>query len=208
MGRSDKRLQVMPAFGSPQGRSSLETFTKARELEEYRGFIHARQKSIAELDLSSIDGPITDIVEGFSALPHCFTLQCCFGHFLWRPEHSLHNLDPIPADFFSFATYRIAYIALCLENSRRGQALLQSLARLPTFDPDFVHFGSADWFWEQWKNSYALQVGPKAHILEDEAILGATEALQTQTARDLFFGKLRVLLAAELGETADEGELT
>lgn len=186
----------------------MKTFTKARELVEDRGFIHARQESIAELDLTSIDGPITDIVEGFTALPHCFTLQCCFGHFIWQPEQGLHNIDPIPPDYFGFTTYRIAYIALCLENSRRGQALLHSLSRLPDLDPDFIQFGSADWFWKQWKNSYALQVEPKAHMLEDQAILGATEALQTQTARDRFFGKLRVLLAAELDEWVHEGEPT
>jgi len=178
----------------------LETFAKARELVEDRGFVRARQKSIAELDLSSIDDPIADIVEGFGALPHCFTLQCCCGHFLCLPEQGLHSIDRIPPGFSGLATYRIAYIAFCLENSRRGQALLQSLAQLPAVDPDFVQFGSADWFWERWINSYALQVEPKAHMLKDEVILGAAEALQTQAARDLLFRELRVLLAAELHE--------
>ena len=178
----------------------METFTKARDLVYNRGFVRARQKSVAELDLSCIDAPITDIVEGFNLLPHCFTLQCCYGHFICLPEQGPHNFDPIPPAFSGLATYRIAYIALCLEYSRRGQALLQSLARITAVDPDFVQFGSADWFWERCTNSYAIQVEPKAHMLKDEAILGPAEAVQTQAARDIFFGEIRALLAEELSE--------
>jgi len=167
---------------------------------ENRGYDRARQKSIAELDLSSVDGPITDIVEGFTAIPHCFTLQCCYGHFLCAPEQGRHNIDPIPHGFSGSATYRIAYIAFCLENSPQGQVLRQSLARLSAIDPEFVQFGSAGWFWERCVNSYALQVEPDAHMLKDEAILGPAEALRTQAVRDRFFEELRVLLAAELRE--------
>ena len=192
--------QLKPSLASRRSRLSLETFTKAREFVENRGYVPARQKSISELDLASIDDPITDIVKGFSALPHCFTLQCCFGHFICSTKQDRHNIDPIPLGFSGLATYRIAYVALCLENCRRGQALRQSLGRLPAVDPDYVQFGSADWFWERWVNSYALQVEPKAHMLKDEAILGSTEALRTQTARDHFFEELRILLAIEQSE--------
>jgi len=178
----------------------LETFTKPREFVENRGYVHARQRSIAALDLTSIDDPITDIVRGFAVLPHCFTLQCCYGHFVCAPEQAPHNIDPIPLEFSGLATYRIAYIALCLEHSRQGQALRQSLAQLPAIDPDYVQFGSADWFWERWANSYALQVEPTAHMLKDEVILGPTEALRTQAVRDIFFGELGDLLTAELRE--------
>ncbi|MEN8005726.1 MAG: hypothetical protein ABFS42_01875 [Candidatus Krumholzibacteriota bacterium] len=178
----------------------MESFAKAREFVEHRGYVRVRQKSIAALKLASIDDPIKDIIEGFAELPHCFTLQCCYGHFLCTPEQDLHNFEPIPLGFSGRATYRIAYIAFCLENSRRGKALRQSLARLPAIDPDYIQFGSADWFWERWVNSYALQVEPKAHMLKDEAVLGPVEARHTQAVRDHFFGELRVLLAAELNE--------
>jgi hypothetical protein len=178
----------------------LETFSKARELVENRGFVRDRQKFTTKLDLSSIDCTITDIVENLNALSHCFTLQSCFGHFLCLPEQGLHNVDPIPHGFSGLVTYRIAYVALCLENSRRGQALQQSLARIPAVDPDFIQFGSADWFWERWENSYALQVEPKAHMLKDEVILKPAEALRTQAARDRFFEEFRAVLAAELSE--------
>lgn len=178
----------------------METFTKAREFVENSGYFRARQESLSALDLTVIDEPITDIVVGFASLPHCFTLQCCCGHFLWAPEQDPENLEPIPSGYSGQVTYRIAYIAMCLENSRRGRALRQSLARLPAVDPDYVQFGSADWFWERWVNSYALQVGPVAHMLKDEAILEPAKARHTQRVRDLFFRELRECLAAELSD--------
>ena len=180
----------------------METFTKARAFVEHRGYPNARQKSIAELDFASIDDPITDIVKGFSALPHCFTFQCCYGHFLWAPEQGPHNLEPVPPGFSGSAKYRIAYFAFCIENSRRGRTLWQSLSGLAAIDPGYVQFGSADWFWERCVNSYALQVMPAVHALKDEALLEAHEAQHTQGVRDLFFGKLRALLVVESSEHA------
>ena len=71
----------------------METFTKPREFVKNRGYVGDRQRSIA-------------------ALPHRFTLQCCYGHFVCAPEQAPHNIDPIPLGFSGLATYRIAYIAL------------------------------------------------------------------------------------------------
>lgn len=178
----------------------METFTKAREFVEDSGFARARQASLAALDISSIDGPITDIVEGFATLPHCFTLQCCCGHYLCAPDQDPDNVEPIPRGFSGLARYRIAYIAFCLENTRRGRALRQSLGRIPSIDPGYIQFGSADWFWERRVNSYALQVEPEAFMFKDEAWLDSAEALRTQEARDKFFMELRVLLAGEMRE--------
>jgi hypothetical protein len=178
----------------------LETFTKAREFVENSGYANARKEALAALDLISIDEPIVDIVVGFAALPHCFTLQCCYGHFLWTPLQGPHNLEPIPASYSGSVRYRIAYIALCLENSRQGRTLRHSLARLPAADPDYVQFGSADWFWERWVNSYALQVAPAASVSKDEAILESSEAHRILRARNLFFRELKVLLDAEMSE--------
>ena len=160
----------------------------------------ARHEAIAALDLSAVDAPIADIVEGFTALPHCFTLQCCCGHFICGPERSTHSLEPSCPDFPGPVRYRIAYFAFCLENSPRGRELLGSLAQLPSVDPEYIQFGSADWFWERQVNSYALQVEPKAHRLKDEAILDVREAFHTQRTRDRFFEELRALLAVQLNE--------
>ena len=93
--------------------------------------------------------------------------------------------------------YRIAYVAFCVDTDAPGRALLEKLSRVPESDPAFVQFGSADWFWDQWPNSYTLQVEPAVHRFKDQAVLTAGEALQVQRARDRFFDELRRVLAEE-----------
>lgn len=175
----------------------METFGPAMEFVEHSGFARDRERALAALDPAAIDPPLRDIVAGFATLPHCFTLQCCCGHFLRDPGQDPHNLEPVPPGFSGPVAYRIAYVALCLENSPRGRGLRLSLARLPAIAPDDIQFGSAAWFRERWPNSCVLQVEPGGQMLKDEAILTAEEARRLQTVRDDFFAELRALLAAE-----------
>lgn len=178
----------------------METFTEPREFVANTRYSQDRHDALAALDLSSIDRPIVDIVAGFTTLPHCFTLQSCYGHFVCAPQQDPYTLEPIPRGHSGSLRYRIAYIAFCIENSRRGWALREAFAQIARVAPGYIQFGSADWFWERWGNSYALQVEPVAHQLEDEAILEPAEAIRVQMARDLFFGELRTVLAAERRE--------
>jgi len=173
----------------------METFAPARDLVADPGFARARRRALAALDPVEIDAPIRDVVAAFAALPHVFTLQCCCGHFLVDPGQDPHDCAPLPPCVSGPVTYRIAYLALCLENGPRGRALLASLARLPAIDPDYVQFGSPTWFWDRRPNSYALQVEPAAHMTQDEAVLSPAEALRTQAVRDRIFAELRALLA-------------
>lgn len=163
-------------------------------------YVQDRENTLAALYLDTIDEPIVDIVAGFAGLRHCFTLQCCYGHFVYAPEQDLRRLEPIPFDFNGLVRYRIAYIAFCLEESRHGETLRDSLARIAAISPDYIQFGSVKWFWEHCVNSYALQVEPIAHQFKDEAILEPVEALQTQTVRNHFFRELRALLHREMSE--------
>lgn len=176
----------------------METFGEPRDFVKNERYAQARKDALAALDMGAIDAPIVDIVAGFAKLPHCFTLQCCYGHFVCAPEQYPHRLDPIPRGYSGPMRYRIAYIAFCLEDSHRGRALRDSLARMVEISPDYVQFGSADWFWKQWVNSYALQVEPTAHQYKDEAILEPAEAFQTQRVRNHFFRELRALLNREI----------
>jgi hypothetical protein len=180
----------------------VETFSNPRKIVENTRYIQDRKAALAVLDLDSIDKPIVDIVSGFDTLPHCFTLQCCYGHFICSPGQNLHSLQPIPRLYSGRVRYRIAYIAFCLENSSRGLAFRDSLAQVAAVDSGYVQFGSPDWFWEQWVNSYALQVEPIAHQFKDEVILEAAEARPVQKARDLFFSALRELMATEMSAHA------
>ena len=178
----------------------METFAEPREFVENSRYSQDRQETLAALDLGTIDEPIVDIVADFAALPHCFPLQSCVGHFVCLPGQDARTLDPVPTGYAGEVRYRIAYVALCIENSRRGRTFRDSIGKIPAMDPAYIQFGSADWFWEQWVNSYTLQVEPMAHMRKDEAILNVTEALRIQKTRDLFFDGLRKLLSRELGE--------
>lgn len=175
----------------------METFTEPREFVENPRYAQDRRNVLSALNPNSIDAPILDIVTGFTDLPHCFTLQSCYGHFVRSPGQDPHTPEPIPTGYSGSLRYRIAYMAFCIENSRRGRALREALAQIPRVVPGYVQFGSADWFWERWVNSYTLQVEPVAHQLQDEVILEPAEAIRTQVARDVFFRELRAALAAE-----------
>ena len=175
----------------------METFTEPRALVRHAGYAADRQAALAGLDLSTVDLPVVDVLEAFLPLPHCFTLQCCYGHFLTAPGQDEHSLEPVPEGCTGSVRYRIAYVAFCIEDTERGRTLLERLSRVPEIEPAYVQFGCADWFWDQWPNSYTLQVEPGAHRFKDQAVLTAGEAMQTQRARDTFFEELRRLLAEE-----------
>jgi len=176
----------------------MQTFTEPRQLVENARYADERRAALDALDLAAVDEPIVDIVEAFTLLPYCYTLQCCYGHFLTAPGQDEHSLEPIPDGHDGSVRYRIAYVAFCIENSDRGRAFLDRLSRIPAVDPACVQFGSAGWFWDQWVNSYTLQVEPAAHRFKDQAALAAGEALHTQRVRDSFFEELRRVMAEEL----------
>jgi hypothetical protein len=178
----------------------LETFTEPRQFVENPRFSKDRHDTLTALDLHTIDEPIVDLINGFTALSHCFTLQSCYGHFLYSPEQDTFSLDPVPTKNTGYIRYRLAYIVFCIDNSPAGRAFHNSLAKVPELDPDYVQFGSADWFWKRYVNSYALQLEPARFKRKDEAILEHTEALHVQQQRGLFFSKLRDLMETQLNE--------
>lgn len=169
----------------------METFTKPKSFEPYPQYPACRNDTMAALDLRTIDGPIVDIVSGFANMACCFPLQSCYGHFICDTKQDIHNIDPISPLYAGTVKYRIAYISLCLENSRFGRLLYKSLAELTEVNPACIQFGSAEWFWNRFPNSYVLQVEPSCHRYKDEAVLDVAEARRVQTVRDMFFDKLR-----------------
>ena len=147
----------------------------------------------------SIDAPILDIVLGFARLPHCFTLQSCYGHFVWPGQPDPDNLDSLPDQDVGSVTYRIAYVALCVEPSEAGAQLRHTLEGIRTVDAEYVQFGSPSWFWSQYPNSYALQVEPERFAGQDEAVMPHPEALHVEGVRNEFFTRLRELVVAAQG---------
>ena len=172
----------------------METFTPPKAFVDNPRFHQDRQQALRRIDLSDIDPPIVTLIERFTTLPQCFTLQCCYGHFVYLPGQDSHNLERLPNRVDGPITYRIAYLAICLEDSPSGRALYQSLSLFPRLDPDYVQFGSASWFWDQYLNSYVLQVEPHRFKFSDQAVIEHPEALHIEQIRDRFFIQLNELI--------------
>ena len=181
----------------------METFTGTKALVEDPHYHDLRQKSLVGLHDGMIDNPIIELINAFNKLPFCFTLQCCYGHFICGNQNDPHNLEPLPlTDTIARVEYRIAYIALCIENSDLGRMLIDALMGIANIDPENIQFGCAEWFWERQVNSYALQVGPYRFKCEDMAIFDYQEALKIEKIRNEFFVQLKELLQTK--QWADE----
>ena len=162
---------------------------------DYSNYPGQRQKSLASLSDGMIDFPITELINGFNKFPFCFTLQCCYGHFVYNGQKDIHNLESLPvSDTITKVEYRIAYIALCIENSDLGRLLLDDLKGITSINPENIQFCSAEWFWKRQVNSYALQVEPERFKNKDKAILDYEEALYIEKIRNKFFMRLGELI--------------
>jgi hypothetical protein len=175
----------------------METFEAARDFVEHASYGRDRDAALRALDPTDIDAPILDIVEAFAGLPHCFTLQCCYGHFVYEGQPDRHSLRALPEEDVGDVTYGLAYLALCIEASESGRRLRRALEDVTGIDLECVQFGSPTWFWEQYPNSYALQVEPDRFKHQDRATMPHREALRVQRVRDRFFARLRDVVAAE-----------
>ncbi len=173
----------------------METYIQAKSLVKNEQFQEQRKKASHSLDISLIDEPIRDLVTGINNCPNCFTLQSCYGHFLFQGQSDPNSLERLPdhADIES-VDYRIAYLALCVDNNRAGKDLLSLLRSVVTIDEDNIQFGSAHWFWKRQPNTFVLQVEPNEFKEKDRALLSYEQALEVQQVRDLFFEQIRSLL--------------
>ncbi len=139
----------------------METFTELKEFAENPHYQLQKQKILSDLTDDIIDIPIIDLISGLNKIPCCFTLQSCYGHFVYNGQKDLHNLEPLPvAGAIGKVEYRIAYIAFCIENSAAGRGLFEALKDVTFIDPENIQFCCAEWFWNKQVNSYILQVEP------------------------------------------------
>lgn len=173
----------------------METFTEPKEFVKNPHYQAQRRKTLCDLTDDMIDMPIIDIINKFNKLPYCFMLQSCYGHFVHNGQKDSHNLEPLPAKgTIGKVEYRIAYIALCIEDTLLGRELFEALKEIPAIDPQNVQFFCAEWFWKRQVNSYALQVEPDRFKRKDAAILNFKEALHIEKTRNEFFIQLYELL--------------
>ena len=178
----------------------METYTAPKPFEDYPRFQIDRQIAINSLDVTLIDVPLGDLIDDLNRLPYLFTLQCCHGHFLTTDGNDLSDFNLLAP--IHKVEYRLAYIAFCLENSPSGKKFAQQLEKIPpTVDRSFVQFCSAQWFWDQWVNSYALQVMPQRFKDQDSAVIDYHEAEEVKQARDIFFTCMKDFTSAILEQT-------
>lgn len=173
----------------------METFTALKGLVDNPRFHKQRQESISRLNISTIDAPTRVLIRALADLPYCFSLQSCYGHFLHKDQKNPQNIEPLPiSESIACIDYRIAYIALCLQDSDLGRMLFYDLRKIPAIDPECIQFGCAEWFWKKQVNSYVLQVEPKRYMTKDEISLGYQEALHIEKIRNEFFRRLEELI--------------
>ena len=169
----------------------METYTQLKSFVDNPQFNNQRKHSLSELDFNSIDPPIVEMVKNFAKLNFCFTQQCCYGHFVYENQNDHHNTSPLPTSPIpGEIEYRIAYIALCLENSENGKTFLEKLKEVHSIDEQNIQIGCADWFWDQQVNSFVLQVEPERFKYQDKLVTDYQEALHLEKIRNEFFKKL------------------
>ncbi|MDY7041895.1 MAG: hypothetical protein SVX38_13645 [Chloroflexota bacterium] len=173
----------------------METFTAIKGFVHNPHYHEQRRRALDRLDIDAIDEPIVQLVNNFAKLPYCFTLQSCWGHFLYEGQKDPNNTEALPISAAApKVEYRIAYIALCLQDSDSGRALFQDLRAIASLNPKDIQFGCAEWFWERQVNSYALQVEPERYKTKDRIVVSYQEALHIERIRNEFFGELGGLI--------------
>ena len=169
----------------------METFSELKEIVPNPNFDKQRKAMLKSIDYKEIDTPIIELIKIISKLDYCFTLQCCYGHFLYEGQNDEHNLEPLPiANNILNIDYRIAYIAFCIKENNEGKKLLNDLTKVPLIEPEYIQFGCAEWFWEQQVNSFVLQVEPKRFMDKDRVNIDYKEALFVEKVRAKFFKRL------------------
>ncbi len=173
----------------------METFCAAKPMISDSEFEERRQAAITRIDLRQIDTPLRPLIERIATLPYCFSLQCCWGHFVHDTQPDRHWIGPLEDVREDAAiTYRLAYLAVCLKRDEPGMKLFHDLKGLTRIDPKYLQFGSADWFWKTQVNSYAVQVMPDRFKDSDTSEVEMEEALHLEKVKLQMFQRLGLLV--------------
>lgn len=172
----------------------METFRPIMPLVDNPEYPAQRRKWLASPADDILDPPLIDLIHVVNRLACCFTMQSCHGHFLYRGQEDPRNLDPLPTTgVIGRVTYRIAYLALCIDSGTEGACLLDQLKAIPAVDPGNIQLGCPAWFRKQQVNSYAIQIEPDRFKDQDTAVLDYPEALTIEATRNSVFARLEAL---------------
>jgi len=110
-------------------------------------------------------------------------------------QRNTDNIEKVlKSQNIKFVEYRIAYIALCMQDSKSGSKLFEELSMIPQIDDKYIQFGCAEWFWERQVNSFALQIEPERYSTKDKVFIDYEEALHIEIIRNKFFKKLKDMI--------------
>ena len=173
----------------------METYITSKPFNYHPSYETDREDMLASVDIKTIDPPLRTLVKELNRLPFIFTLQCCHGHFVTGDHREL--LNPGEQVDGESLVYRLAYFAICIADNESGWEARERLMELPvSVDPENVQFGSAEWFWDQWPNSYVVQVMPHRFRDLDKARISYLEACELEKIRDKFFVALNQMVGA------------
>ena len=177
----------------------METYVEAKPLVENPNFHKQRKNALRKLNLDAIDEPIVDFIKKIVSISFCFTLQSCYGHFLYSGREDPYNIEPVSITARDQAVeYRIAYIALCVENSPSGRKLLEDISILPSIDQRNIQYGSAEWFWNLQINSFVVQVEPERFRMQDRCVVDYSEAITLEKVRNQFWQEIGRIIAKHI----------
>lgn len=183
----------------------MQTYMPLQDFVANPSFGAQRRAALDKLRPEDIDPPIRETILAMNRLDYCFTLQCCWGHFVFPGNLDEHNLNPLPdQDPGCVIRYRLAYVALCLDNTAQGHAFLAGMRDISRMDPACIQVGCAQWFWNSQVNSFVIQAELERHQHQDTANVNFEEARRLDKARDLVFQGLQGLLdnISTAGQTA------
>jgi hypothetical protein len=173
----------------------METFIEAKSLIENPDFNERRRMALGELSFDAIDKPIVEVIKKITSISYCFTLQSCYGHFLYAGQKDPHNIEPVSLNARDQEVeYRIAYLAICVQNNPRGRKLLEDISKIPSIDQKNIQYGSAEWFWERQINSFVVQVEPERFKSQDRCVVNYTEAITLERVRSLFWQEINEIV--------------
>lgn len=173
----------------------METFVKAKELVPNPDFNKKRIKTLKEINYNEIDYPIIGLIKNISKLEYCFSLQSCYGHFIFQGQNNIRSVEELPINKnINQIDYRIAYLAFCIQESKEGKNLLSIFKKIPLIDPKYVQFGCAEWFWERQINSFVIQVEPERYSNKDRIYIEYEEARHIEKVKKQFFNNLKNII--------------
>ena len=177
----------------------MQTYVEKKPLVDIPDFARQREEALVGIDYNYIDAPIVELVSNIAKLPYCFSLQSCYGHFIYLYNKDTHNCDRLKKiDGILEVDYRIAYLAICIDNCAEGKELLLFLEKAVEIDKDYIQFGCADWFWDRQVNSYVLQVQPERFKHKDRMFVEIQEAYHIEFIKSNFFARLNKIIKYRL----------